>query len=293
MEKKTNQQIAMQVSWISVGSNLVLSVFKLFAGIFGNSAGVVSDAVHSLSDVFSTFIVMIGINMSNKAADTKHPYGHERFESVAAIILAGILGLVALGIGYSGIQKVISGEYLEMIVPGRIALLAAGVSIVAKEVMYRYTKIAAKKINSGALMADAWHHRSDALSSIGSLIGVLGSRIGYPVMDALAAIVISFFIIKVAVSIFLDAVGKMTDKSCDEAMVEEMKKIILAQEGVKGLDQIRTRQFGDRVYVDVEISADGQETLASTHQLAHQVHDAIEEHFENVKHCMVHVNPEE
>lgn len=293
METKTNQQIAMKVSWVSIVSNVLLSLFKLFAGIFGNSVAVVSDAVHSLSDVFSTFIVMIGIRMSNKAADTGHPYGHERFESVAAIILAVILALVGVGIGYSGVQSIITGEYQDMSVPGRLALTAAGLSILVKELMYRYTKTAAKKINSGALMADAWHHRSDALSSIGSLIGVLGSRIGFPVMDAVAAIVICFFIGKVAVSIFIDAVGKMTDRACDDSMVEEMKKIILAQEGVRGIDQIKTRQFGDRVYVDVEIRADGQETLSSTHHLAHQVHDAIEEGFENVKHCMVHVNPEE
>lgn len=292
MEKKSNQQIAMAVSRNSIISNVLLSMFKLIAGIIGNSVALLSDAVHSLSDVFSTFIVMIGIKMSSKAADVKHPYGHERFESVSAIVLAGILIVIGFGIGYSGIQQVFSGDYRGMTIPGSIALIAAAVSIVIKEVMYRYTKTAAVKIDSGALMADAWHHRSDALSSVGSLIGVFGARMGFPVMDALAAILICVLIIKVAIKIFLDAVGRMTDQSCDESTVKEMRTIILTQKGVRGIDEIRTRQFGNRVYVDVEIRADAQETLLSTHHLAHQVHDAIEEHFKDVKHCMVHVNPE-
>ncbi len=291
MNKKTNKQIAMKVSWISIIINVLLSVFKLFAGIFANSAAMVSDAVHSVSDVFSTFIVMIGIKMSSKEADKKHPYGHERYECVAAIILAIILCFIGLGIGYSGIQKIIINEYSDLTIPGILALVAAIVSIAVKELMYWYTRAAAKKINSGALMADAWHHRSDSLSSIGSLIGVMGARLGFPLMDPLASVVICLFIVKAAVSIFVDAVGKMIDKSCDEPIVEEMKSIILAQEGVMGVDQIKTRLFGDRIYVDVEICANGEETLSSAHELAHQVHDIIEDRFENVKHCMVHVNP--
>lgn len=263
------------------------------AGIFSNSAAMVSDAVHSISDVASTFIVMIGVKMSSKEADEKHPYGHERFECVSAIILAIILFLIGLGIGYSGIQKVILGEYSELAVPGKLALVAAIVSIAVKETMYWYTQRAAKKINSGALMADAWHHRSDALSSIGSFIGIIGARLGLPIMDPIASVLICFFIVKAAVSIFIDAVGKMIDKSCDEATIMEMKSIIIDQEGVTGIDQIKTRVFGDRIYVDVEIRANGQETLSSTHKIAHQVHDVIEKYFENVKHCMVHVNPEQ
>ena len=292
-EKETNQRIAMKVSWISIISNVILSLFKLFAGVFANSVAMISDAVHSISDVFSTFIVMLGVRMASKEADERHPYGHERFECVAAIMLSIILCLIGFGIGYSGIQKIIMGKYSELTVPGILALVAAIVSIVVKEMMYWYTCTAAKRINSGALMADAWHHRSDSLSSIGSFIGIIGARFGLPIMDPIASVAICFFIVKAAVSIFMDAVGKMTDKSCDEATVKEMKSIILAQEGVMGVDQIKTRVFGDKIYVDVEISANGEATLSSTHEIAHQVHDIIEEHFMNVKHCMVHVNPEQ
>lgn len=253
----------------------------------------VSDSIHSMSDVFSTFIVMIGIKLASKEADKKHPYGHERFECVAAIILAIILCLIGLGIGYSGIRMIILGEYCKQALPGLLALVASVVSIAVKETMYQYTKSAANRIGSGALMADAWHHRSDALSSIESFVGIIGARIGFLFMDSIASVVICLFIVKASITIFMDAVGKMTDNSCDESIVEEMKSIILEQEGVMGIDQIKTRLFGDKVYVDVEISANGEDTLSSTHRLAHQVHDIIEEHFENVKHCMVHVNSKE
>ena len=291
MENRSNQEIAMKVSWISIVMNVVLSGFKLIAGILGHSAALVSDAVHSMSDVFSTMIVMIGVRKAGKDADERHPYGHERFESVAAILLSVILGLVGLGIGYSGIQTVLLGEYHGLRVPTLLPLIAAILSIVIKEAMYRYTAAAAKKINSGALMADAWHHRSDSLSSIGGLIGVLGARMGFPLMDPLASLVISVFIVKAAISIFLDAIGKMIDQSADEETVEEMRRLILAQEEVLGIDRLRTRIFGDKMYVDVDISVDGEKTLTASHKIAHRVHDEIEGHFENVKHCMVHVNP--
>ncbi len=291
MKNSTNQKIAMKVSWTSIVSNVVLFAFKLFAGIFAHSAAMVSDAVHSISDVFSTFIVMIGVKMSCKEADKKHPYGHERFECVAAVILAVILCLVGIGIGYSGLQKIMSGNYNSLILPGSIALIAAVISIVIKESMYWYTRMSAKKINSGALMADAWHHRSDALSSIGSFVGILGARLGFPIMDPLASVVICIFIVKAAVSIFMDAVGKMTDKSCDETTVEKMKSIILSEDGVISIDQIRTRLFGNKIYVEVDINANGDDSLSSTHEVAHRVHDKVEANFINVKHCMVHVSP--
>lgn len=282
----------MKVSWISIIINVILSVFKLAAGIIANSAALVSDGVHTISDVLSTFVVIIGVKMSCKEADNKHPYGHERFECVAALILSIILFFIGLSIGFTVTKKIIYQEFGDHIIPGTLALLAAIVSIITKEVMYWYTKIAADKINSGALKADAWHHRSDALSSIGSMVGIASARLGLSFMDPLAGVIICLMIIISSVSIFMDAIGKMTDKSCDKVIIEEMKNIILQQEGVIEVDKIRTRLFGNRIYVDVEIRANGQDTLASTHEIAHRVHDAIEEKFENVKHCMVHVNPE-
>ena len=289
-QKKTNIQLAMGVSAVSIIGNVLLSAFKLFAGIIANSGAMISDAVHTLSDVFSTFIVIIGIKLSSKESDTKHPYGHERIECVAALLLAVVLAITGFGIGYSGIMKIIDGMS-EPIIPGTLALIAAIVSIIVKEAMYWYTRAAAKKIDSGALMADAWHHRSDALSSVGSFAGILGARLGLPVLDPIASVVICLFIIKAAYDIFKDAIRKMTDEACDNAVVEEIKRVSLSQEGVLGVDQIQTRLFGNRIYVDIEISADGTVPLMQSHGIAQQVHDAIESAFPTVKHCMVHVNP--
>ena len=178
-------------------------------------------------------------------------------------------------------------------VPGGLALGAAIISIIVKEAMYWYTRAAAKKISSGALMADAWHHRSDALSSIGSFIGILGARMGLPIFDPIASIIICVFILKVAIDIFKDALRKMTDTSCDDEFVAELTAVALEQQGVLGVDNIRTRLFGDKIYMDIEIIADSCSTLSEAHEVAQQVHDAIEGRYEKVKHCMVHVNPAE
>lgn len=288
---KTNEQIAMQVSWNTIVGNIILSAFKLFAGIFAHSAAMVSDAAHSMSDVVSTVFVMIGVRLAGQKPDKEHPYGHERMECVAAIVLAVVLCATGLAIGYQGISKVISGNYDKLAVPGVLALVAAITSIIVKEAMYWYTRAAAKKTDSSALMADAWHHRSDALSSIGSFVGILGARLGVPVLDPAACIVICFFIVKAALDIFLDAVGKMTDRSCDDKVVEELRQVILSQEDVLEVDSIHTRLFGSRFYVDVEINVDGNVTLRKAHETAHRVHDALEQGFPKVKHCMVHVNP--
>ncbi len=287
-KKKT----AMRVSNTSIGVNILLSVGKLVAGILSHSSAMVSDAIHSASDVFSTLIVMIGIHISSKDSDREHQYGHERFECVASIILATVLALTGLAIGYQGMTKIIGGmQGEELIIPGKMALIAAFISIIVKEGMYWYTRNAAKKIKSGALMADAWHHRSDALSSVGSLLGIGAAILGFPIFDPIASVAICFCIFKVSYDIYKDAVAKMLDTSCDQETNERMEAVILAQDGVRGVDLLKTRLFGSKIYVDVEISADASLTLEDSHAIAERVHSKIEEEFEDVKHCMVHVNP--
>lgn len=290
---KANEKIAMRVSRNTIIGNFSLSAFKLAAGLIGHSAAMLSDAVHSLSDVLSTIVVIIGVKLANQKADKEHPYGHERFESVAAILLAAILGATGLAIGYGGLRTILSGNYEAISIPGMLALFAAIVSIVVKEGMYWYTRAAAKKIHSGALMADAWHHRSDALSSIGSFAGILGARIGFPILDSVACLIICLFIEKAAIDIFRDAISKMTDHACSDETEAQLRTVILAQPEVLGIDLLQTRIFGDKIYVDVEIRADADSPLHITHDIAHRVHDAIETEFSTVKHCMVHVNPEE
>ncbi|NLK36632.1 MAG: cation transporter [Epulopiscium sp.] len=286
-----DKEIAMHISVVSIIVNTTLSVLKLFAGIFAHSGAMISDAVHSASDVFSTFIVMIGIHISSKESDEEHQYGHERMECIAAILLANVLFAISIGIGYQGIQKVIGGNYGELQIPGVLALVAAITSIVVKEWMYWYTRAGAKKINSSALMADAWHHRSDSLSSIGSFVGILGARLGFPIFDPIASIVICFFVAKAAVDIFRDAIDKLVDKSCDMDTVKQMREIILKQEGVLQIDLLQSRLFGSKIYVDIEISVDAEKTLRESHEIAEQLHKIMEQEFPRVKHCMVHVNP--
>ena len=290
-QTKASERIAMRVSRNSIFVNLLLAIGKLAAGIFGNSAAMVSDAVHSASDVFSTVIVMVGVKLSGKESDANHPYGHERLECVAAILLAVILAATGLGIGYQGIEVIWSGDTGKINVPTMLPLIAAIVSIAVKEGMYWYTIAVAKKLQSGALKADAWHHRSDALSSVGSFAGILGAKIGFPVLDPVASIVISIFILKAVYDIFMGAVGKLTDEACDAQTVEQMRQCILGRDGVFGIDDIKTRMFGNKIYMDIEIQCDGNMTLFAAHEVAEDVHDEIERAFPNVKHCMVHVNP--
>ena len=291
MDDEKAKQIAMRVSVVTIICNLLLSFFKLAAGLLGHSGAMISDAVHSASDVFSTIVAILGINISKKKSDQNHQYGHDRLECVAAIVLAVILFLTGVGIGIGGIKNIISGISEDIAVPGAIALAAAILSILKKEWMYWYTRKAAKKINSGALMADAWHHRSDALSSIGAFVGILGARMGYPILDPLASVVICLFIGKAASDIFRDAIDKMVDKSCDPETLGKMRSIILEQPGVQNIDLLQTRLFGPKIYVDIEIAADGNLTLREGHEIAQRVHDAMEKEFPLVKHCMVHVNP--
>lgn len=292
VKQKDPQSLAMKVSIVSILVNTALSLLKLLAGIFARSGAMISDAVHSASDVFSTFVVIAGVKMAGKQPDKEHPYGHERMECVASVILSVVLAGTGLGIGIKGVEKIAGKTSGGIAVPGALALAAAVISVLVKEAMFHYTKRAAMKINSGALMADAWHHRSDSLSSIGSFAGILGARMGLPVLDPLASVIICVFIEKAAFDIFIDAVNKMVDKSCSDEVISEMKELILNTKDVLGIDEFKTRLFGSRIYVEVEIRMDPFKTLVEAHNTAEEVHDSIEAAFPDVKHCMVHINPD-
>ena len=286
------QKVVNKVSFITITVNILLSVIKLIAGIIGHSNAMISDAIHSASDVFSTFVVLIGIKLSTKKADREHPYGHERLECVAALLLAFVLFITGLGIGYDALKNIIQGNYSHLQVPSILALGVAIISILTKEGMYWYTRYYAKKMDSSALMADAWHHRSDAFSSIGALIGILGARLGYPIMDSIASLVIFVFIAKAAYDIFKDAIDKMVDHACDEVTENKLRQLVEQNQNVIHIDLLQTRIFGNKIYVDIEIALDGTLTLQEAHGIAEKVHDDIEFYFPKVKHIMVHVNPE-
>jgi cation diffusion facilitator family transporter len=283
--------IIRQISLVGIVGNIVLTAFKLFAGIYGRSVAMVSDAVHSLSDVFATFIAFLGVKLSKRPADREHPYGHDRLECVASLLLGLILLGTGLGIGKVGIENIFSGNTENLAIPGAIALVASVVSIVVKESMYWYTRHYAKILNSSAFMADAWHHRSDAFSSIGSLVGIGGAMLGFPVLDSVASVVICVFILKVAFDILKDALSKMVDTSCGEAYEKELRDYIEAQNDILCVDVLHTRMFGNMVYIDLEIAVDGSKSLQESHAVAERVHSSVETHFSNIKHIMIHVNP--
>lgn len=285
-------KIVRRVSAVGIFGNIILSAFKLFAGIFGHSSAMISDAVHSLSDVFATLIALLGVKLASRGADKEHPYGHERLECVASIILSVILLATGLGIGVSAVKTILSGDISSIPVPGIISLIAAVVSIVVKESMFQYTRREAKRISSSAFMADAWHHRSDALSSVGALIGIGGAILGLPVLDTVAGFVICLFILKVAIDIFRDAVSKMVDRACPAEFEDQLRTFILENEDVEKIDLLRTRMFGEKVYVEAEILLDGSMSLDCAHGVAEKVHAGIEEHFPSVKHIIIHVNPD-
>ena len=296
MEKTTTnkfEKTAVRVSLVSIIGNTVLAFFKIVAGIIANSGAMISDAVHSASDIFSSIIVIIGVKLSSKDSDKDHPYGHERFECVAAIILAVILLICGLFIGYTAIEKIGFRRNDAISIPGMLALIAAIISIVSKEAMYWYSRFYALRFESGALMADAWHHRSDALSSIGALVGIAGARMGYPLMDTVASLVICIFIVKASYDIFKDATQKMVDRSCSEEMEKEIMECAENQEGVIKIGSIQTRVFGNKIYVEIDICADGNLSLAQSNEIVKRVHDAIEQKFEKIKHISVCAIPME
>ena len=277
-----------KVSLITIIVNIFLSGIKLVAGIFGKSSAMISDAIHSISDVLSTIVVIVGIKIADKKEDKLHPYGHERFESVASILLSFMLFITSILIGYTGIINIFEKDF---IMPKFLALAASIISIVIKEWMYWYTILVSKKYNSDSLKADAWHHRSDALSSIGSLVGIAGSMLGFIYMDVIASIIISLIIVKVSVEIFIDSIKKLIDCSCDDAILEEIKNLVYEINGVIDIDNIKSRIFGNKLYIDLEINADKNISFIESHNIAHAVHDLIEERIVDVKHCMVHISP--
>ena len=280
-----------KLSFVSIFGNAILSGFKFFAGVTGNSGAMISDAIHSFSDVLTTFIAWIGVKLSKKESDASHPYGHERLECIASLLLGVVLMITGLGIGKAGIENIFSKNYDSLAIPSGIALVAAVVSIVGKEAMYWYTRYYAKRIHSSAFLADAWHHRSDDFSSVGSLIGIGGAMLGFPVLDSVASVAICLFIIKVSYDILKDAIVKLLDTSCGDDYEKEVGEYVSAQNGVICVDRLRSRMFGNKVYIDLEIQVDGEKSLREAHEVAEQVHVNVEHQFPDIKHIMIHVNP--
>lgn len=278
----------LKTSVVTIIANVILAIIKIFAGIVGKSSAVLADGFHTLSDVLTTVVAVMGLKIATKSADEDHPYGHEKYEPIFGKAISLVLVITGLMIGFEALKILISGNVRT---PGYIALGAAFISVIVKEIMFHYTMRTAKKIKSFSLEADAWHHRSDALSSIGTFLGVLGARLGLSILDPIAGIVVSIIIIKVGVDLYLDSVRSLVDESASPAIVEQIKTITKSVQGVKTIPDLKTRTFGSKIYVDVDITVDAHITVKEGHDIAKEVHDSIEEQVEGVKHCMVHVEP--
>ena len=285
---KDRMDVVNDVGMKTLIANVILSVVKIIAGFVAQSSAMIADGVHTVSDVISTVAVMIGVKFSEKEADEGHPYGHERIESVVTVLLSLMLSVTGFGIAFSGIKTIV---YREFTTPGALALAAAFASIVVKELMYRYTLKAAEKINSTALKADAWHHRSDAFSSIGTLVGIGGAMLGFQILDPVAGIIVSVLIIRVGFEILMQGLNQLVDRAADGDTIKNIEKNIESVKGVLRVDDVKTRLHGSRLYVDVEISVDSNMTVGEGHSIAETVHKNIEKTIPDVKHCMVHVNP--
>lgn len=282
---------AVKVSIYAIIINFFLAIFMFITSIESNSSVILSESINTIADVFTTMIVIFGVSISIKKEDSQHQYGHEKIECISAIVLSGVLLITGVSIGYEGVLKVIEGLRLGIEPPTVLAIYAAIVSILVKEFLFLMVRAVAKRENSQSVMADAWHHHSDALCSCGSLLGVVGARMGFPLLDPVASIVICGVIIKVAIDIFIDSINKLVDSSCDEDTISEITQLVMSVEGVKSIDLLKTRLFGSKFYVDIEIAVDGEQSLKKAHDIAEAVHDLVETKYENAKHCMVHLNP--
>ncbi|MCD8343553.1 MAG: cation diffusion facilitator family transporter [Oscillospiraceae bacterium] len=284
-------KMAERVSVTGIIINGALSVLKLAAGALGHSGALISDGVDSLGDVAGSVIAMTGIRLSERKADKGHPYGHERFECVATLLLSFMLALAGIFMARHGVMSVVSGDYAASSGPAALAAAAACVSIAGKLTLSVYTFRRGRELRVSALIAAAENYRADVFVSVGSLVGIAGARLGLPVLDPVMETALSAMVLWSAVSAFREAIGKMTDRSCDEATNNAIYACAAAVEGVMSVDLVRTRQFGSRFYVDVEVSADPKLELHDAHAICQHVHDSIESAFPEVKHCMVHINP--
>ena len=275
--------------------NVVLLLFKFVAGIVGHSAAMVADAVHSLSDFVTDVIVLVFVHISGKPKDKSHDYGHGKFETLAMTVIGLALLVVAVGIVYSGMTKIIdwaNGTDLEA--PGMLALWAALLSIVLKEGVYRYSMVKARELNSQAVEANAWHHRSDALSSLGTAIGIggaifLGKR--WTVLDSFASVVVGMFIVKVAIDLLRRGIGDLMEQSLPDAVEEEMLQMVGAIPGVVEPHNLRTRRIGNHYAIELHIRMDGDISLRESHDKASEVEDMLRNHYGEDTHVAVHVEP--
>jgi cation diffusion facilitator family transporter len=295
MESSQRYQQSARVIWIGLWLNAVLSMIKLAAGILGHSRAVVADAIHSVSDIVTDVVVLLGVKTGNKPEDETHHYGHGKFETVSAFFLGIFLVIVGVGICLSGIKTLgVFYRHGNLPRPGWIAFYAAFVSILVKEGLFHYTLKVGKNCNSDAIIANAWHHRSDAFSSIGTTLGVLGAIVlgeKWRILDPIAALIVSALIIKIGITIFIDSINELLEKSLDPKTEDRILQVIAATDGVINPHRLRTRKIGDRIAIDIHIEVEKEKNVVQAHAIATMVENNLRESFGKGSFVSVHIEP--
>jgi len=291
-ESEARYQQIKKVTLVGLATNVFLAFSKVLLGFIGQSQALIADGVHSMADLISDLIVLVAAKQASRKADAEHPYGHGRFETVAEVALGSFLVAVAAGILIDALTRVYEPERL--LSPTWFALIAAGVSILANEGLFQYTIRVANKIKSKLLTANAWHHRSDAISSIIALVGIAGAMMGFPVLDAIAAIGVSLLIAKVGWDITWRSLRELVDTALEPAKVEEIRKVILSIDGVKAVHSLRTRSVGSNALVDVHILVvNSRISVSEGHQISERVMRQLISDIEDVTDVTVHIDPED
>jgi cation diffusion facilitator family transporter len=279
---------ASRSTWVSVGVNLVLTTTQITVGILSKSQALVADGIHSLSDLVSDFVVLLANHHSQKDADEAHPYGHQRFETAASLVLGVILLAVGVGMLWSAFLKLEAPESVPQV--HIAALWVAGAALVAKELLFRYMLRVAKHVKSSLLVANAWHARSDAASSLVVAIGIIGNLAGYPILDPIAALIVGFMVARMGWGFGWDALHDLVDRSVDEQEVEAIRRTLAETPGVSGVHDVRTRKMGDMIVVDAHLEVDASISVEQGHDIAVQArHRVMQRH--RVLNLMTHVDP--
>jgi len=290
MKRSENSKIILRIATVTIITNIVLMIAKMVLGLVFDSLSVVSDAIHTASDLFTSLLVVVAVFLSSPKRDKKHNYGHEKVESLMILFFALILVAVGGTLVWQGIEGVVSPQATNV---NYYLISIIALSLLVKETMFWVVRHFARKLKSDILKAEAWHHRSDSLSSVAVLIGlVTGFFMDNNIFESAAVIIVALMVFKVAFDITKPAIHQLTDRAVDEKTIERIREIALAVSGVENIDCLRTRVFGNKIFVDIEIAVDGNLTTTQSHDIAQEVHDILEGTSElRIKHCLVHINP--
>ena len=280
-----------RVTYVGALINIFLTIIKIGVGVFGHSASLIADGIHSLSDLISDFFVIIAIKLGSREADHDHPYGHRRFETMATVLLGLGLVVVAGGIAWDAAERLM--EPSKLLVPNKETLGIAAVSILANEWLFHYTKRVGELTRSKLLLANAWHHRSDAFSSVVVLIGIGAVLMGYPFADSVAAALVALMIAKMGVTLVMESINELVDSSLPEGFVRDIRKVIKLTPGVLSIHLLRTRQMGEDAYIDTHIVVDSRISVSEGHMIGDAVRDNLKTEFDDVVDVLVHIDPED